>query len=63
VTWLGIYVNLGLFVMKLGAGVLGRSAAMVADAGHTLSDLVSDAGQAPSSDMTGGVLWGAGGGC
>lgn len=42
VTWLGIYANLGLFAIKATAGVLGRSAAMVADAGHTLSDLVSD---------------------
>lgn len=42
VTWMGIWANLGLFVLKALAGVLGRSAAMIADAGHTLSDLVSD---------------------
>lgn len=42
VTWLGIYANLALFAIKASAGVVGRSAAMVADAGHTLSDLVSD---------------------
>ena len=43
-TWLGIWANLGLFALKALAGVLGRSAAMIADAGHTLSDLVSDMG-------------------
>lgn len=42
VTWLGIYANLALFAIKASAGVMGRSAAMIADAGHTLSDLVSD---------------------
>ncbi len=42
VTWLGIYANLALFAIKASAGVVGRSAAMIADAGHTLSDLVSD---------------------
>lgn len=45
VTWLGIYANLFLFFAKALAGVIGRSAAMIADAGHTLSDLVSDAGK------------------
>jgi divalent metal cation (Fe/Co/Zn/Cd) transporter len=44
VTWLGIWANLGLFALKALAGVMGRSAAMIADAGHTLSDLVSDMG-------------------
>lgn len=47
-TWLGIYVNVALFVLKFVAGLLGHSAAMIADAGHTLSDLVSDAGQSAS---------------
>jgi hypothetical protein len=45
VTWLGIYVNVALFVIKFAAGFVGHSAAMIADAGHTLSDLVSDAGK------------------
>lgn len=47
VTWLGIYVNVALFVIKFAAGFVGHSAAMIADAGHTLSDLVSDAGKRP----------------
>jgi divalent metal cation (Fe/Co/Zn/Cd) transporter len=41
---LGIYMNLLLFALKAAGGILGQSAAMIADAGHTLSDLVSDAG-------------------
>jgi len=42
VTWLGVWVNIGLSVFKLVAGIAGRSSAMVADAGHSLSDLISD---------------------
>lgn len=42
VTWMGIWTNLGLFIFKLIGGVWGTSTAMVADAFHTLSDLVSD---------------------
>jgi len=45
VTWLGIWTNVMLFVMKFAAGVWGRSSAMIADAAHTLSDLVSDGGK------------------
>lgn len=43
ITWIGALVNLALSVFKLVAGILGRSAAMVADAGHSFSDLISDA--------------------
>lgn len=42
VTVLGAAVNVLLAALKLAAGIYGRSAAMVADAGHSLSDLVSD---------------------
>lgn len=42
ITWIGVAVNLSLAAFKLFAGVVGRSAAMVADAGHSLSDLLSD---------------------
>jgi len=42
VTWVGIWVNIALSAFKLMAGVVGRSSAMIADAGHSLSDLVSD---------------------
>ena len=43
ITWLGALVNLALSVFKLFAGIYGRSAAMIADAGHSFSDLISDA--------------------
>ncbi len=42
VTWIGLWVNLGLAAGKFLAGVFGHSSAMVADAAHSLSDLVSD---------------------
>lgn len=42
VTWIGVAVNLLLSVGKLGAGITAHSSALVADAGHSLSDLVSD---------------------
>lgn len=42
VTLLGSAVNLFLLVFKFVAGVLGHSAAMIADAVHSLSDFVTD---------------------
>lgn len=42
VTIWGAVCNLGLSVIKMAAGILGRSAAMTADAIHSLSDLISD---------------------
>lgn len=42
VTWLGFWVNAALGVLKIVAGVLGRSSAMVADGIHSFSDFVSD---------------------
>ena len=42
VTVAGALVNLALSALKLVAGIVGASAAMVADAVHSLSDLVSD---------------------
>ena len=42
VTLWGAVCNLALSAIKLAAGLLGRSSAMVADAVHSLSDLVSD---------------------
>jgi cation diffusion facilitator family transporter len=42
VTGVGLFVNLGLTVFKLFAGVMGNSAAMVADAVHSLSDFLTD---------------------
>lgn len=43
VTAVGSVVNVVLTVFKFVAGVLGRSSAMVADAVHSLSDLLTDA--------------------
>lgn len=43
VTIWGAVANIVLTLAKLAAGILGRSAAMVADAIHSLSDLISDA--------------------
>ncbi len=42
VTWVGFFVNLGLTAFKLFAGIFGHSAAMVADALHSLSDFATD---------------------
>ncbi|AKB28979.1 Cobalt-zinc-cadmium resistance protein [Methanosarcina siciliae C2J] len=42
VTGVGLLVNLGLTLFKLFAGILGNSAAMVADAVHSLSDFLTD---------------------
>ncbi|CAN0086381.1 unnamed protein product [Laminaria digitata] len=43
ITWIGAFVNIGLAGFKFFAGIFGHSAAMIADAGHSLSDLLSDA--------------------
>jgi len=42
VTWLGLIANVILAVFKFLAGIFGNSAAMVADAVHSLSDVGSD---------------------
>lgn len=42
VTVLGSVVNILLVIVKLAFGILGRSAAMIADAVHSLSDLITD---------------------
>ena len=43
ITWLGAIINLVLVCFKFAAGILGSSAAIIADAVHSLSDLVTDA--------------------
>lgn len=43
VTLVGAAMNVILAALKLGAGLLAGSASLVADAGHSLSDLVTDA--------------------
>ena len=42
VTFLGSFVNLLLVVFKFIAGIVGHSAAMIADAVHSLSDFITD---------------------
>jgi cation diffusion facilitator family transporter len=42
VTWLGLVVNTILTLFKYAAGLMGNSAAMLADATHSLTDLVTD---------------------
>ncbi|PKO99638.1 MAG: cation-efflux pump [Bacteroidetes bacterium HGW-Bacteroidetes-8] len=42
VTWIGFFVNLILTLAKLFAGIIGKSAAMTADAIHSLSDFLTD---------------------
>ncbi|MGB4270394.1 MAG: cation diffusion facilitator family transporter [Spirochaetota bacterium] len=42
VTWTGMIVNIILSTFKFVAGILGHSQAMVADAVHSISDLITD---------------------
>jgi cation diffusion facilitator family transporter len=42
VTWLGFFTNLGLTALKMLAGILGNSGAMIADAVHSISDFATD---------------------
>lgn len=42
VTYVGALVNIFLTVIKIGMGLLGQSAALIADGIHSLSDLISD---------------------
>jgi cation diffusion facilitator family transporter len=42
VTIVGAIVNIVLILFKFAAGILGRSSAMIADAFHSLSDLITD---------------------
>ncbi|KAF4692690.1 hypothetical protein FOZ60_012803 [Perkinsus olseni] len=42
VTWVGLASNVGLSAFKLGAGISSGSASLVADAFHSISDLLSD---------------------
>jgi len=43
ITWLGAIINLFLVGFKFAAGVWGQSSVIIADAVHSLSDLVTDA--------------------
>ncbi|NCC25302.1 MAG: cation transporter [Deltaproteobacteria bacterium] len=52
VTWWGLFWNLALASLKLGAGYWGGSRAVLADGMHSLSDLVTDA-----AVIGGSFLW------
>lgn len=41
-TWVGLFCNVVLAIGKIAAGIIGGSAAVVADGVHSVSDLVSD---------------------
>ena len=42
VTWVGLGANIALSILKLAAGIIGRSQAIVADGVHSLSDSSTD---------------------
>lgn len=42
VTWVGFWINALLSAVKIAAGIVGRSGAMVADGVHSLSDFITD---------------------
>lgn len=42
VTWVGFAVNAILSALKIAAGIIGRSSAMIADGVHSLSDFITD---------------------
>jgi cation diffusion facilitator family transporter len=42
VTWVGFWVNAFLAIIKLTAGILGKSGAIIADGVHSLSDFMTD---------------------
>ncbi len=42
VTWVGLGCNVGLVALKSWVGIVGNSQAVIADAVHSLSDLVTD---------------------
>ncbi|MGL4593111.1 MAG: cation diffusion facilitator family transporter [Thermoguttaceae bacterium] len=42
ITWIGLWTNLVLSVIKFVAGIFGHSSVLIADAVHSLSDLLTD---------------------
>ncbi len=42
ITWIGLGINLFLSIIKFIVGIIGRSQAVVADAIHSLSDMITD---------------------
>jgi len=43
ITWLGLVTNLALAIAKGLIGIISQSSALIADSGHSFSDLLSDA--------------------
>ncbi|MGL6227081.1 MAG: cation diffusion facilitator family transporter [Thermoguttaceae bacterium] len=54
ITWIGLWVNLVLVGLKLIGGIFGFSQVLIADAIHSLSDLITDA-----AVLLGSQFWGA----
>ncbi len=42
VTWISLFVNLGLTITQIGVGIAAHAQSLVADGFHSLSDLVAD---------------------
>lgn len=42
VTWVGFWINAALGILKVLAGIFGRSTAMIADGVHSFSDFITD---------------------
>ncbi|MFK5951137.1 MAG: cation diffusion facilitator family transporter [Methylococcales bacterium] len=42
VTYVGALINIFLTIIKIGVGIVGQSASLIADGIHSLSDLISD---------------------
>ncbi len=42
ITWIGLWLNVFLTLLKFVAGIFGKSSAMIADAIHSLSDFITD---------------------
>jgi cation diffusion facilitator family transporter len=42
ITWISVFWEIVLILLKLSAGLIGRSSALIADAFHSISDLASD---------------------
>jgi hypothetical protein len=42
ITWIGVFINSVLSIGKLVVGITQNSSVLIADAGHSLSDLISD---------------------
>ncbi|MGC9372608.1 MAG: cation diffusion facilitator family transporter [Thermovirgaceae bacterium] len=53
VSWVGLFSNAGLMILKFSGGILGNSAAVTADAVNSLSDFVTDIVAVAAFRMTG----------